>query len=117
MEQKNDIQQKELQIGVTKKMLDVIMLMFLRKRSRHGYELMSKIQKTFGVHFRASTIYPTLAELQRNGLVVSQWDTEKIRPRKVYSLTDKGQEALTDAIDSFSIFYQKILDNQLTIEE
>ena len=49
-----------MQTKLTKGLLDMIVLQYLEKESMHGYQLISKIRKGFGVYFGASTIYPLL---------------------------------------------------------
>jgi PadR family transcriptional regulator PadR len=104
------------QIGIARAMLDVIILKFLRTKPTHGYELMSKIRETFGVSFIASTIYPTLAKLEKDGDIINQWDMEADRPRKIYSITTKGQETITCAENDFNAFCQK-MSAPFTVEE
>lgn len=54
---------------------------------RYGYDLMKTARLPSG------TLYPLLARLERQQLVVSAWETpqqEGQRPRKYYRLTDEG---------------------------
>ena len=53
--------QKEVQTKLTKGLLDMIILQYLDHESMHGYQLIIKIRKGFGVNFGASTIYLTRA--------------------------------------------------------
>ena len=50
--------QKEVQTKLTKGLLDMIILQYLEQESMHGYQLITKIRKGFGVYFGPSTIYP-----------------------------------------------------------
>ena len=86
--------QKEIQTKLTKGLLDMIILQFLDQQPMHGYQIITKIRKTFGVYFGPSTVYPMLATLEKNGYVQSQWNMETERPRKVYHLTKDGATAL-----------------------
>ena len=52
--------QKETQTKLTKGLLDMIILQYLDKESMHGYQLITKIRKGFGVYFGPSTVYPLL---------------------------------------------------------
>jgi PadR family transcriptional regulator PadR len=98
----------ERQINITREMLNVIILKILNVKPTYGYKLMSTVKKTFGTYFGASTIYPLLAKLEKDGDIISQWIMEKDRPRKTYSITAKGQETITRAQNDFNIFCKKI---------
>jgi Transcriptional regulator PadR-like family len=52
--------QKETQTKLTKGLLDMIILEYLNKESMHGYQVITKIRKEFGIYFGPSTIYPLL---------------------------------------------------------
>jgi PadR family transcriptional regulator PadR len=85
---------KEIQTKLTKGLLDMIILQFLEQQPMHGYQVITKIRKSFGVYFGPSTIYPLLNSLEKKGYVKSQWNMDTERPRKVYSLTHEGEAAL-----------------------
>jgi PadR family transcriptional regulator, regulatory protein AphA len=67
-----------------------------------GYDLKKRwTDGPFSRFFDASfgSIYPTLAKLERDGLVVLRHDVQAGKPpRKVYSLTEDGQAAFTEAL-------------------
>lgn len=56
---------------MAKGLLDLIVLQLLNNQSMHGYQIITKIRKSFGVHFGPSTIYPLLATLEKKGHVTS----------------------------------------------
>jgi len=87
--------QKEVQAKLTKGLLDLIILQFLSSQPMHGYQVITKIRKTFGVYFGPSTIYPLLATLEKKGFVNSEWNMKNERPRKVYKLTNEGHNILS----------------------
>ena len=74
----------------------------------HGYQIITKIRKSFGVYFGPSTIYPLLGTLEKKGFVKSEWNMNFDRPRKVYSLTNNGQNMLNFTEDSLSLICRKI---------
>jgi len=86
--------QKEIQTKLTKGLLDMIILQYLDQEPMHGYQLISKIRKGFGVYFGPSTVYPLLGTLEKKGYVKSTWNMDSERPRKVYSLTNDGGTVL-----------------------
>jgi PadR family transcriptional regulator PadR len=85
--------QKEVQVKLMKGLLEFIILQFLSSQSMHGYQVITKIRKTFGVYFGPSTIYPLLATLEKKGFVNSEWNMKNERSRKVYKLTTEGQNS------------------------
>ncbi len=52
--------QKEVSTKLMKGLLDLITLQLLSNKPMHGYEVITKIRKNFGVYFGPSTIYPLL---------------------------------------------------------
>ncbi len=86
--------QKEIQTKLTKGLLDMIILQFLDQEPMHGYQLITKIRKGFGVYFGPSTVYPLLGTLEKKGYVKSTWNMDTERPRKIYSLTKEGETVL-----------------------
>jgi PadR family transcriptional regulator, regulatory protein PadR len=95
--------QKEAQTKLAKSLLDIIILQYLDQESMHGYQLITKIRKGFGVNFGPSTIYPQLGVLERKGYVKSTWNKDTDRPRKVYELTNDGKSVLGFAASSLNL--------------
>ena len=100
--------QKEVSTKLMKGLLDLIILQFLSTEPMHGYQVITKIRKNFGVYFGPSTIYPLLGTLEKKGYVDSHWNMNFERPRKVYSLTNDGQSMLNFTEDSLSLICIKI---------
>ncbi|MCS7114404.1 MAG: PadR family transcriptional regulator [Nitrososphaerota archaeon] len=99
---------KEVQIKLMKGLLDLIVLQFLSTSPMHGYQIITKIRKTFGVYFGPSTVYPLLNSLEKSGYVKSEWDMKNDRPRKVYRLTVEGQNFLNFTEYSLNLICKKI---------
>ncbi|MCL2134278.1 MAG: PadR family transcriptional regulator [Candidatus Bathyarchaeota archaeon] len=108
---------KEIQIKLAKKLLDVIILQFLSVKSMHGYEVITKIRKIFDVYFGPSTVYPLLATLEKKKYITSDWNMENDRPRKIYCLTEEGQNILAIAENSLNIICQRMSDSLLTDDD
>src|SRR6516225_9161139 len=68
------------------------LLSLLGDAPMHGYELMKRLEERSGGIYRASagTIYPTLQQLEDEGLVAS----ETLEGKKIYRLTDSGRGEL-----------------------
>ena len=88
----NGFAMKKVDESLTKGMLDLVVLGLLKNKSMHGYGIIQSIRKNFGIYFGPSTIYPFLNDLEKKGQIKSQWDMNHERPRKVYSLTQKGDD-------------------------
>ena len=100
--------QKEVTTKLMKGLLDLIILQLLTTQPMHGYQVITKIRKNFGVYFGPSTIYPLLGTLEKKGYVGSKWNMNFERPRKVYSLTIDGQNMLNYTEDSLNLICRKI---------
>jgi DNA-binding PadR family transcriptional regulator len=100
--------QKEVSTKLMKGLLDLIILQFLSTEPMHGYQIITKIRKNYGVYFGPSTIYPFLGTLEKKGYVDSNWNMDCERPRKVYSLTNDGQTRLNYTEDSLNLICIKI---------
>jgi DNA-binding PadR family transcriptional regulator len=111
--------QKEVQVKLMKGLLDLIVLQFLNSQPMHGYQIITKIRKSFGVYFGPSTIYPLLASLEKKGYVSSQWNMKTERPRKIYELTNEGHSMLNFTENSLNFICRKIsapTSNNVTVE-
>ena len=100
--------QKEVSTKLMKGLLDLIILQFLNTAPMHGYQIITKIRKSFGVYFGPSTVYPLLNTLEKKGYVKSEWNMNFERPRKVYSLTNSGQNMLDFTEESLNLICRKL---------
>ena len=87
----------------------MIVLQYLDKESIHGYELITKIRKNFGVYFGPSTIYPLLGVLEKKGYVESTWNMDTERPRKVFKLTNDGKNVLRFTESSLNLICKNMV--------
>jgi PadR family transcriptional regulator PadR len=109
--------QKEIQTKLTKGLLDMIILQFLDEQPMHGYQIITKLRKSFGVYFGPSTVYPLLATLEKKGYVKSTWNMDSERPRKVYQLTKCGETVLNFTEGSLNIICKTMTaDNKIRSE-
>jgi PadR family transcriptional regulator, regulatory protein PadR len=100
--------QKEVSTKLTKGLLDLIILQLVNTQPMHGYEIITKIRKNFGVYFGPSTVYPLLNTLEKKGFVKSEWNMNTERPRKIYSLTNNGQNMLNFTEESLNMICRKL---------
>ena len=106
--------QKEVQTKLTKGLLDMIILQYLEHESMHGYQIITKTRKCFGVYFGPSTVYPLLGMLEKKGYVKSAWNMDSDRPRKVYSLTSEGEGFLVFTRSSLNLICRNMVADTKT---
>ena len=72
-----------------------VILVTLREWNSYGYELMERLT-AFGFEtMNPGTLYRTLRQMEKDGVVKSKWETSKGGPaRRVYSITDAGEAYL-----------------------
>lgn len=58
---------------------------------QYGYSLVTMLSEK-GIHVEPGTLYPLLRRFEKQGLLVSKWDTNEARPRKYYLLSETGKE-------------------------
>lgn len=105
---------KKVQTRLLRALSDLIILRFLDGEPMHGYKVISKFRKTFGVYFGPSTIYPLLNALEREGYVKSEWETMSGRPRRVYRLTATGKNLLGLTEETLDLIRRKLDSKVLT---
>lgn len=59
----------------------------------YGYGLLQELAAA-GIAVDANTLYPLLRRLEDQGLLTSEWDTTRSRPRKMYRTSDVGERLL-----------------------
>ena len=95
-------------------LLTTTLLAFLRNWNAYGYQLSQQLAQAGLPAFDSGTVYRTLRQLEKTGLVSSFWDTSESGPaRRMYSLTKAGDLFLSNWIDVLGK-YQAVL--QKTIE-
>ena len=85
----------------------------------HGYEIIRRLEASSEgfFQFKEGLIYPTLHRLEQDGLLESAWqDEDGARPRKVYTLTDRGHYQLERELQRWQTFSQHV-NQMLGLEE
>ncbi len=96
---------------LTGDLLSSSLLAFLRRSNAYGYALVQQLTKAGLPGFDSTTVYRTLRQLEKAGLVSSFWDTSDSGPAKRrYSLTTAGETFLNLWYDIFGK-YQKVLQS------
>ncbi len=109
--------QKEIQTKLAKGLLDMIILQYLDHQPMHGYQIITRIRKEFGVYFGPSTVYPLLNMLEKKHYVKSAWNMDSDRPRKVYELSKEGETVLNFTENSLTIICKNMTkEDKISIE-
>ena len=91
----------------SKNWLTPVILLMLREWNSYGYELMEKMAK-FGLSaMNPGTVYRTLRQMEKDGIVCSKWDTSADGPaRRIYSITEAGENYLKFWAESLEQYQQ-----------
>lgn len=77
-----------------KGMLEYCILLLLRKGPSYANDIISKLRDAEMIVVEG-TLYPLLNRLKKDGLLLYEWqESMQGPPRKYYSLTQEGREAL-----------------------
>ncbi len=60
-------------------------------KPEYGYSLVKKLEDK-NAPIDAGTLYPLLRRLEKQQLLLSEWDTTESRPRKYYTMSDEGKQ-------------------------
>lgn len=77
----------------------VVLLLLKKKGKSYGYDLSGALQEhaLTDAEIERGALYRTLRQLEGNGNVWSDWETDKAGPaRRVYRLTAKGERHLEE---------------------
>ena len=77
----------------------VVLLLLKKKGHSYGYDLSGDLEQhaLTDAAIERGALYRTLRQLEKNGNVASDWETDKGGPaRRVYKLTTKGEEHLEE---------------------
>lgn len=92
--------ERKIKDRCVKSFLDILLLCLFKQSEMSGYSAMSCVHERFGVLLSPGTLYPTLSELERSGLIKGRQDER----RRIYSLTPKGVETLSRYIAEYDNF-------------
>ncbi len=93
--------------------LKLVVLDLLRE-PKHGYGIMTEMEKLYGVKLSAGTVYPILASLRRSGLIEVAERGE--RERKSYVITEKGLRYLEEHREELEDVKSKMRAYRLFLE-
>ncbi|MFB4158362.1 poly-beta-hydroxybutyrate-responsive repressor [Geomicrobium sp. JSM 1781026] len=105
-----DKREDKVKTNAPKNLMVPMLLLSLRGWDLHGYKLIEQLSE-FGMRsVDQGNVYRTLRQLEKDNMIKSEWDTSAGGPAKrIYSLTDAGEEYLSLWADSLEQ-YQSMLD-------
>src|SRR5579859_3059060 len=81
--------------GLPNNWLVPAVLLLLRDLSSYGYDLMKALSGFGFAMMNPGSLYRMLRQMERDGLVKSNWDTSRQGPaRRIYAITDAGEAYL-----------------------
>ena len=89
----------------------ILNLLAERKQPMYGYEIIQELEaRSQGIfHFKEGLIYPRLHELERQGLLRSEWQGEEgTRRRKFYAITDAGCRRLEKELQGWRTLSEQV---------
>ena len=96
--------------GLPRNLLVPYLLLLLKNWSAHGYQIAQTLTLFGFAAIDPATVYRTLRNMEREGLVVSGWETGLAGPaRRTYTITMTGEDFLKQWADSLGA-YQRFLD-------
>lgn len=80
----------------SKTVFPALLLHLIERQPDHGYGLMQRIGSVCGdlVAVNTNKIYPLLRRLEERGFVTATWEHPTRRSRRVYAITEQGEERL-----------------------
>lgn len=90
--------------------LDLLLLAVLADGPAHGYAVIESLrQRSEGVfNLPEGTIYPALHRLESQGLLGSRWSENSARRKRIYHLTPRGQQVLSNRQEEWKKFSRAI---------
>jgi len=85
--------------------IQFLIMRALYEKPMHGYQLLEEIEKqSCGCHkLESGSIYTLLRRMEERGLLESKWEKVEGGPyRRIYTLTEKGVEALKIGLASIA---------------
>jgi PadR family transcriptional regulator PadR len=112
---KKTARQEEISLSqLLKGNTNVFVLSVLKEGPSHGYAISFEIARRSNskLDFKQGTLYPLLHELERGGLISSEWEESEPgkRRRRVYRITDKGLGELETRLAAWQLFNQAMYE-------
>ena len=91
-----------------KGMLEYSIMLLMRNKPYYTSDIINELEKA-NLIVVEGTLYPLLTRLRKEELLDYEWqESPSGPPRKYYSLTEKGKEALAKLDESWKILYDTV---------
>ena len=81
----------------------VISVLSQLKEPQYGYSLVQRLSEK-GLEIEQNTLYPLLRRLEKQELLISDWEVTGTRPRRYYKLSKNGK----DMLEYLSVEWEKL---------
>ena len=101
-----------LQHQIRKGSTPVLILSLLLEKPMYGYQMARELAKRSQGYFQMQEglLYPALHQMEQEGLISGDWlEVAGSRRRRYYSITDEGRAVLSDSIDEWTKFTDKLM--------
>lgn len=91
-----------------KGVLELCILSMLEERDAYASDIIEYLKKAEMIVVEG-TLYPLLTRLKNAGLLAYRWEESTSGPpRKYYSLTDQGKDALAELLESWNTLVEAV---------
>lgn len=99
-----------------------IILAILSRGEDYGYSIIQKVKDISGgsLEWTDGMLYPVLQRMEMDNLIASKWKLSGVnRPRRYYTITERGREELAAELVSWRNVWQTLtqLSNPLPAED
>ena len=91
----------------------VLILSLLAEQPMYGYQIARELAQRSQGYFqmKEGLLYPALHQMEQKGLLSSDWlEAAGARRRRYYSITEKGRGVLSDSVDEWTRFTDKLME-------
>lgn len=89
------IELEQVEGGLPRNFLRPCLLLLVSEQASYGYDLLERLGELSLAQTDPGTLYRLLRAMEREGLVVSAWETSSVGPaRRIYEITDEGVDWL-----------------------
>lgn len=88
-----------------------LILAILAGGKNYGYSIIQKVKDISGGHLEWTDgmLYPVLQRMEMENLITSNWKlSDGNRPRRYYTITDKGRDELASELISWRYIWQAL---------
>lgn len=85
----------------------IISVLSQLKEPQYGYTLVKNLEEK-GVNVDTNTLYPLLRRLEKQELLISEWETDQNKPRKYYRRTDFGNQVYEKLVEQWKVMTESM---------